>query len=112
MAAWGVHPADVAQRFSEEALVELVPAMIERRARESVTYQLAQIAKAAGPTPASESVSARQSGGARVHRYPSGRAGRTYGSARAPLTGEALEAAVRDIGVRVGRGRAGRGPVQ
>ena len=105
MAAWGVHPAEVAHRFSEEALVELVPAMIERRVRESVTYQLGQIARALpgnAPTPAAESSTERP---ARVHKYPSGRAGRVYGSARAPLTGEQLEAAVRDIGKHMGGGR-------
>lgn len=102
MASWGVPPPDVARTFSEEALVELVPAMVERRARESVSYQLGQIAKAVSGGSSSTSTG---DGHARVHKYPSGRTGRTYGSAREPLTGAALEAAMRDIGRRVGAGR-------
>lgn len=98
MASWGIAPAEVARRFSEEALVELVPALVQRRARETLAYQLAQITK--GMPGASDG-----EGAARVSKYDSGRSSRTYGSASQPLSGESLETAVRDIGRRMGAGR-------
>jgi dienelactone hydrolase len=104
MASWGVEPRDVARRFSEEALVELVPALYTRRMRESTAYQLAQLTGAlpgagAAQQPAALPSSPKLSRDGRPHvtKYPSGRTGRTYGSAREPLTGAALEAAIRDV---------------
>lgn len=100
MASWGVAPHELARRFSEEQLIELVPSLVQRRAREGLAYQLGQIASAVGTPPANvNGVRARD------QRYASGRVGRTYGSANHPLTGAELEAAMRDVASRVGTGR-------
>lgn len=94
MASWGVAPGEVAHRFSEEALLELVPALVERRMDDSFAAQLALIAKAMMPGASSSSA---MSGVLALRKYRSGRTGRVYGSAQRPLTGAELEWAFRDL---------------